>query len=88
MEDFVAIDPSGAQWLVSQGIQLVGVDYLSVAPYGDSIPTHRILLEAGVILLEGLDLSTVPEGFYSLYCLPLKLLGADGAPARAVLIGS
>jgi arylformamidase len=85
-EDFVAVAEDGAGWLVEYGIQLVGVDYLSVAPYGDSVPTHRILLEAGVIVLEGLDLSAVPRGFYELYCLPLKLLGAEGAPARAILI--
>jgi arylformamidase len=87
-EDYVAIDPSGAQRLVEEGIQLVGEDYLSVAPYGESIPTHTILLKAGIILVEGLDLSTVPGGSYTLYCLPLKLLGADGAPARAILIGA
>jgi arylformamidase len=85
-EDFVAVTEDGAEWLVERGIQLVGVDYLSVAPYRDSVPTHRALLQAGVVVLEGLDLSAVPRGFYDLYCLPLKLLGADGAPARAVLI--
>jgi arylformamidase len=85
-EDFVAVSEDGAQWLVDQGLQLVGVDYLSVAPYRDSVPTHRVLLQAGVIVVEGLDLSAVPRGFYDLYCLPLKLLGAEGAPARAILI--
>lgn len=85
-EDFVAVTEDGAEWLVGHGIQLVGVDYLSVAPYRDSTPTHRVLLQAGVIVLEGLDLSAVPRGFYDLYCLPLKLLGAEGAPARAILI--
>jgi len=84
--EFVAINAEGASWLVRQGIRLVGVDYLSVAPFEDSTPTHRILLEAGVVLLEGLDLSAVPPGDYDLYCLPLKLGGADGAPARAILI--
>jgi len=85
-ENFVAVMEDGANWLVEHGIQLVGVDYLSVAPYGDSVPTHRILLGAGIVVVEGLDLSAVPRGFYDLYCLPLKLLGSDGAPARAVLI--
>ena len=85
-KDFVAVAEDGAGWLVEHGIQLVGVDYLSVAPYSDSVPTHRILLEAGVVVIEGLDLSAVPRGFYDLYCLPLKLLGAEGAPARAILI--
>ena len=85
-EDFVAITEDGAEWLVERGIRLVGVDYLSVAPYGDSVPTHRVLLQAGVVVVEGLDFSAVPRGFYDLYCLPLKLLGADGAPARAILV--
>jgi len=85
-EDFVAVTEDGAEWLVEHGIQLVGVDYLSVAPFGDSIPTHKILLQAGVVVVEGLDLSAVPRGFYDLYCLPLKLSRAEGAPARAVLI--
>lgn len=86
-EDFVAISEDGAEWLAEHGIKLVGVDYLSVAPYSDSIPTHRVLLQAGIIALEGLNLSQVPRGFYDLYCLPLKLAGADGAPARAILVG-
>jgi len=85
-EDFVAVTEDGAQWLVEHDIQLVGVDYLSVAPYDDSLPTHKILLQAGVVIVEGLDLSAVPRGFYDLYCLPLKILGAEGAPARAILI--
>jgi arylformamidase len=85
-EDFVAVTEDGAEWLVERGIQLVGVDYLSVAPFNDSIPTHTTLLDAGVIVVEGLDLSAVPRGFYELYCLPLKLQGAEGAPARVILV--
>jgi arylformamidase len=84
--DYVAITEDGAQWLVEHGVQLVGVDYLSVAPYGDSAPTHKILLEAGVVIVEGLNLSQVMRGFYDLYCLPLKIANSDGAPARAILI--
>lgn len=86
--DFVAITEDGAEWLVERGVQLVGVDYLSVAPYGDSIPTHTVLLKAGVILVEGLNLCNVMRGFYDLYCLPLKIAGCDGAPARAILVQS
>lgn len=85
--DFVAITPDGAEFLVKRGIKLVGVDYLSVAPFGESLLTHKILLDAGVIIVEGVDLSQVPPGRYTLYCLPLKLAGSDGAPARAILIG-
>lgn len=84
--DFVAVTEDGARWLIEHGIRLVGVDYLSVAPFDELEPTHRVLLEAGVIILEGLNLSQVPRGFYDLYCLPLKLVGSDGAPARAILI--
>lgn len=84
--DFVAITEDGAEWLVSRGVRLVGVDYLSVAPYGDSEPTHKVLLGAGVVVVEGLNLASVMRGFYDLYCLPLKIAGCDGAPARAILI--
>jgi arylformamidase len=83
---FVGIAADGAAWLVEHGVRLVGIDYLSVAPYHQSIPTHRALLEAGIIILEGADLSAVEPGMYQLYCLPLKLVGSDGAPARAILI--
>ncbi len=86
-EDYVAIDASGAEWLVARGVQLVGVDYLSVAPFDDVVPTHRVLLETGVVVVEGLDLSAVSQGRYAFYCLPLKLIGSDGAPARAILVG-
>lgn len=86
-KDFVGVDASGAEWLVRRGIQLVGVDYLSVAPYKQSRPTHVALLRAGVVVVEGLDLSQVAPGRYTLYCLPLKLVGCDGAPARVILVG-
>jgi len=83
--DFAAVDESGAEWLVRIGIQLVGIDYLSIAPYQRSGPTHRVLLDAGVVILEGLDLRNVECGEYRLHCLPLKLIGGDGAPARVIL---
>ena len=82
---FVAIDKSGAEWIVEKNIELIGVDYLSVAPFDDGTPTHRVLLENDVIVVEGLNLYDVTEGYYELICLPLKILGSDGAPARAVL---
>ena len=87
-EGFVALSADAAKYLVDLKIGLVGVDYLSVAPYNDSITTHEILLRAGIILLEGLDLSHVSQGRYTLYCLPLKIKGCDGAPARAILVGA
>jgi arylformamidase len=85
--DFVALSADGADYLIRRGVKLVGVDYLSVAPFEQSRPTHEILLSAGIVILEGLDLSGVTQGRYTLYCLPLKLAGSDGAPARAILIG-
>jgi len=86
--DFVGITEDGAEWLVEHGVQLVGVDYLSVAPYSDLMTPHLTLLGRGVIIVEGLNLSNVMRGFYDLYCLPLKIAGSDGAPARAILIQS
>lgn len=85
-EDFVHIAADGAQALVDAGVRTVGIDYLSVGAYeGDGVQTHRILLGAGVWVIEGLDLSKVEPGHYELVCLPLKVLGAEGAPARAIL---
>ena len=84
---FVHIDEGAARWLVDRGTKLVGIDYLSAEQYGAREPrTHWALLGAGVIILEGIDLRDVPPGDYFLACLPLKLVGGDGAPARAVLI--
>ena len=83
---FVGISVDGAKWLVQHNIKLIGIDYLSIAPYKQSLPTHRVLLEAGVIIVEGMDLSAISPGAYTLYCLPLKLVGSDGAPARVILV--
>lgn len=85
--DFVALSANGAQYLVDRGVKLVGIDYLSIAPFDDPVPTHKILLEAEVVILEGVNLSEVSQGRYTFYCLPLSLQGVDGAPARAILIG-
>ena len=84
-EDFIAPDGEAAAYLVELGVEVIGVDYLSVAPFTDPEPTHKILLEAGVLIIEGLDLSGVEPGEYTLICLPLKIGGADGAPARVLL---
>lgn len=85
-EDYVAVTPAGAKWIVERGLQLVGIDYLSIEGWNDTANhTHRTLLEAGVLVIENLNLSGIDPGFYYLICLPLKLAGADGAPARALL---
>ncbi len=82
----VGFTAAAARTLVGAGVRLVGVDGESVDPPGVAgLPAHRALLEAGVVILEGLDLSEVPSGAYELLCLPLKILGGDGAPARVVL---
>lgn len=83
--DFVGLAEDAARDLVAMGVRLVGIDYLSIAPSTDPAPTHRVLLEAGVVVVEGLDLRAAPPGPYELICLPLRLEGADGAPARALL---
>jgi len=86
-EDFVYIEGSAAEYLVRQGVRLVGVDYLSVDQYGaESSPAHHTLLGHGVVILEGADLSSVEPGAYTLVCLPLKVIGAEGAPVRALLL--
>jgi arylformamidase len=82
---FVGLDGSAAAALVDRGTLLVGIDYLSIAPFGDPTPSHAALLSAGVVILEGLDLREVEPGPYELLCLPLLLVGSDGAPARALL---
>ena len=83
---FVHIPADTAQWLAERRVMTVGVDYLSVGGYeSDGAETHRNLLGAGVWIIEGLMLGDVSPGEYELICLPLKIIGSDGAPARAVL---
>ena len=84
-ENFVYLEPDAAQFLVERGLRLVGIDYLSIAPFGDPVPTHRALLGAGVVVLEGVDLRGVEPGAYDLFAPPVRFVGADGAPARALL---
>jgi arylformamidase len=82
---YVGITRNGAHWLVERGIGLVGMDYLSVQRYADDFETHRVLLSADIVLLEGLILEHVEAGDYELLCLPLSVPGSEAAPARAVL---
>jgi arylformamidase len=82
---FVAFSEDGAKALADLGVQLVGLDYLSVARADEQVPVHRAFLDRGVVLLEGIDLSAVPPGRYELICFPIKIAGSDGAPCRAVL---
>jgi arylformamidase len=82
---FVAFSVDGAKALVDLGVQLVGLDYLSVARADEQVPVHRAFLDHGLVLLEGIDLSAVPPGRYELIAPPIKVAGSDGAPCRAVL---
>jgi arylformamidase len=87
VKDYTYLAPDGAQYLVDQGVELVGIDYLSIEQFHSGHHrTHRTLLERAVVIVEGLDLSVPPAGEYEFICLPLRLEGCDGAPARAVLI--
>jgi arylformamidase len=87
VKDYTYLAPDGAQYLVDQGVELVGIDYLSIEQFHSGHHrTHRTLLERAVVIVEGLDLSAPPPGEYQFICLPLRIEGCDGAPARAVLM--
>lgn len=85
-EDYAHVAASGARYLVEQGVKVVGIDYLSIEQFkSNGAPAHRTLLSNGVIIIEGLNLSEADPGMYEMYCLPLRVTGGDGAPARVVL---
>lgn len=87
-DDFTHLTEEGATYLIEAGIRLVGIDYLSIEGIASGITVHRMLLDAGVVILEGITLAEVEPGEYELICLPLKIAGGDGAPARAILRGA
>lgn len=82
---FTGLTAEGALALVALGVRLIGIDYLSIAPFGNPTPTHRALLDANVTIVEGLDLRAIEAGRYDFICLPLLIPGSDGGPARAML---
>jgi arylformamidase len=86
VEDFAALTVDGAQWIANRRIRLVAIDYLSIEQFGGDSSAHLVLMEAGVVILEGVDLSEVESGRYGLICLPLRVAGAEAAPARVVLV--
>jgi arylformamidase len=87
VRDYTYLAPDGAEYLVEKGVELVGIDYLSIEQFHSGHHrSHRTLLGKSVVILEGLDLSLPPAGEYQLVCLPLRIEDCDGAPARAVLI--
>ncbi|MFT6398061.1 MAG: arylformamidase [Bradymonadia bacterium] len=83
--DFVGLTPDASRWVVARGIEVLGVDYLSVQPFTGSNAVHEVLLKADVVILEGIDLTDVSDGAYEMICLPLALVGTEGAPARAMI---
>lgn len=88
-EDFIALDETAAHWLVEAGVKLVGIDYLSIEPFGSGRighPVHHALLRAQVVIIEGLDLHDVAPGAYEIFCGPLKIAGGTGSPARVLLV--
>jgi arylformamidase len=84
--DYIGMTEAGAKHLVERGVKVVGVDYLSVEEFRKpGAPAHRVLLGNGTIVIEGLNLRDVEPGSYEMFCLPLRIVGADGAPARVIL---
>ncbi len=83
--DYTGIDTSGAQILADLDLDLIGIDYLSIAPYKNTKKPHQILLSKEIVLLEGIDLTNIRAGTYQLFCLPLRIMGYEGTPARAIL---
>jgi arylformamidase len=85
-ETYVALNANAARWVVERAVRLVGLDHLSIQRFQDDPETHRILLRAGVVILEGLNLDGVEPGDYTLVAAPIRLAEAEAAPARALLI--
>jgi arylformamidase len=86
-ESFVYMSPEAADFCVDKKVSLVGLDYLTVDRYGDKgFPIHYKLLGNDILILESINLKEVPPGRYTLFCPPLKIKGAEGSPARAILI--
>ena len=85
-QDYTYVTEEGARYLVTQGVKVIGVDYLSVEQFKKAgAPAHRALLSQGIVIIEGLNLSDADPGMYEMYCLPLRVAGGDGAPARVIL---
>ena len=86
-KDYVYLTDDAAGYLVKLGVKLIGIDYLSIQKYKDKeSKVHKILLSNNIVIVEALDLSKVPEGEYTLFCLPMKLIDTDGAPTRVILL--
>ena len=84
--EYCGVESDAAQWLIDRGVKVVGHDHLSVCPFHDLLTTHRLFFNARVVVVEGINLSGIKPGLYQLVCMPLKLVGSDGAPCRVALI--
>lgn len=85
-QEYTYLTDAGARYLVEQGVKVVGIDYLSIEQFKKAgAPAHRTLLSEGVVIIEGLNLAEADAGMYEMYCLPLRVEGGDGAPARVIL---
>jgi len=82
--DLVGLSEEAARTIAARGTRLVGIDYMSIAPVDDPLPVHRVLLDAGVVILEGLDLRPLRQGWHEIIVAPLRIVGGDAAPARVV----
>ena len=86
LTDYVGVDTSASEFLAGFNFDLIGIDYLSIAAYQDILKPHQILLRREIVLLEGVNLENISQGFYEIYCLPLLIHDSDGAPARVILV--
>lgn len=84
-EEYVAVSPDGAVWLRDHGVDVIGIDYLSIQRFDDPPDAHLTILGAGMVIIEGLRLTDVQAGWHDMMCLPIALDGAEAAPARVVL---
>jgi len=85
-KDYVGVEADAARWLIDHGLKVVGHDHLSVCPFHDLLTPHRLFFEARIIVIEGLNLTDIEPGLYQLICMPLNIVGGDGAPCRVALI--
>lgn len=84
--NFIYVDASAASYLAEQSIRAVGIDYLGIERNQPQHETHLTFMQHNIPIIEGLRLQDVQAGIYTLWCLPIKIPGLDGAPARALLI--
>lgn len=86
VSSYTGLTLEGAKYIAEQtNIKLIGIDYLSIAAYENMAETHKVLMDKGIMIVEGLNLEQANEGWHNLVCLPLKIAGVEGAPSRCIL---